>query len=87
MLCLGETKLSLKLFIMRNCGRWSEIEVVRLPETISKSVEFVNILSIRVFEVSDILVGKEICGKMLFDDKILKNSDELTSSSHFNKSI
>ena len=36
--------------IIMNWGRWSEIVAVKLPDVMSGSIKFENILSIRVLE-------------------------------------
>ena len=45
------------LGIIANWGRWSEIVAVKLPDIISGSITFENILSIRVVEWLVIMVG------------------------------
>ena len=57
-----------------NCGRWSDIEVVRFPEVYAFSWELIKILSISVEEVPVILVGKLIWGVKLFEKTDSKNS-------------
>ena len=50
------------LGIIENWGRWSEIVAVKLPDIMSGSITFENILSIRVLEWLVILVGCKIKG-------------------------
>ena len=50
------------LGVIANWGRWSEIEAVKLPDIISESITFENILSIRVVEWLVFLVGCKIKG-------------------------
>ena len=45
------------------CGRWSDIEEDKLPVRRSKSLLLTYILSIRVAEWDDILVGEVISGR------------------------
>ena len=45
---------------IRNCGRWSEIVPVRLPDIESGKITFVTMLSISVLEGLIILVGCKI---------------------------
>ena len=51
------------LRIIANWGRWSEMAAVKLPDIISGSVTFENILSIRVSEWLVILAGCKTNGK------------------------
>ena len=57
-----------------NCGRWSDIEVVRFPEVYAFSWELIKILSISVEEVPVIFFGKLIWGVKLFEKTDSKNS-------------
>ena len=57
-----------------NCGRWSDIEVVRFPEVCAFSWELIKILLISVEEVPVFLVGKLIWGVKLFEKTDSKNS-------------
>ena len=50
------------LEIIENRGIWSEIVAVRLPDIMSQSIKYENILSIRVLEWLVILVGCKIKG-------------------------
>ena len=50
------------LGIIANLGRWSEMVAVKLPNIMSGSITFENILSIRVLEWLVILVGCKIKG-------------------------
>jgi len=55
----------LKDFLINNiCGKWSEIPVVRFPESISNLTGDVKILSIRVLDSGVILVGRVIWGEI-----------------------
>ena len=54
--------MSKLLEIIANWGRWSEIVAVKLPDIMSGSITFENILSIRVLEWLVILVGCKIKG-------------------------
>ena len=45
---------------IRNCGRWSEIVPVRLPDIESGKITFATMLSISVLEGLIILVGCKI---------------------------
>ena len=49
--------LSNILAIIANWGRWSEMVAVKLPNIMSGSITFENILSVRVLEWLVILVG------------------------------
>ena len=57
-----------------NCGRWSDMEVVRFPEMSTFSWELIKILSISIGEVPIIFVGKLILGVKLFEKIDSKNS-------------
>ena len=57
-----------------NCGRWSDMEVVRFAEVYKFSWELIKILSISVEEVPVILVGKLIWGVKLLGKTDSKNS-------------
>ena len=46
-----------KLGANKNCGRWSDIMAVMLPEIISWEIILMNILSMRVLEWLVSLVG------------------------------
>ena len=59
---------------IRNWGRWSEIDEVRLPETELGVWMFEKMLSIRVLEVVLILVGWTICGRNICEESKSKNS-------------
>ena len=48
------------LGIIENWGRWSEMVAVKLPDVLSGSITFENILSIRVLEWLVILVGLKL---------------------------
>ena len=48
---------------MKNCGRWSEIDKVRLPDTIFWDIALSNMMYIRDLKLLLILVGKSIWGK------------------------
>ena len=48
--------------VIENWGRWSEKVAVKLPDIMSGSITFENILSIRVLEWLVILVGCKIKG-------------------------
>ena len=48
------------LGIIENWGRWSEMVAVKLPDIMSGSIKFENILSIRVLEWLVILVGLKL---------------------------
>ena len=48
------------LGIIESRGRWSEIVAFKLPDTISGSIAFENILFIRVLEWLSILLGSKI---------------------------
>ena len=48
--------------IIANWGRWSEMAAIKLPDIMSGSRTFENILSIRVLEWLVILVGCKIKG-------------------------
>ena len=50
------------LGIIENWGKWSEIVAVKLPDIMSGSITFENILSIRVLEWLVILVGCKLKG-------------------------
>ena len=50
------------LGIIANWGRWSELMAIKLPNTMSESKTFKNILSIRVLEWLVILVVCKIKG-------------------------
>ena len=58
--------LPLKLSKMINWERWSEIEVVMLPERYLKDGLFTKMLSISVADFSFTLVGSVICGVKLW---------------------
>ena len=62
--------LPLKFSKMISWGRWSEIEVVMLPERYLKDGLFIKMLSISVADFSFTLVGSVICGVKLW----LKNN-------------
>ena len=51
-------KIAMALGIIENWGRWSEMVVVKLPDIMSGSITFENILSIRVLEWLVIIVIK-----------------------------
>ena len=48
--------------IIENWGRWSEIVAVKLPDIMSGSIAFENMLCIRALEWFVILVGCKIKG-------------------------
>ena len=50
------------LGIIENWGRWSEMVAIKLPDIMSGSIIFENILSVRVLEWLVILVGCKIKG-------------------------
>ena len=50
------------LGIIKTWDRWSEIVAVKLPDIMSGSITFENILSIRILEWLVILVGYNIKG-------------------------
>ena len=60
--------------IIANWGRWSEIVAVRLPDIMSGSITFENIVSIRVLEWLVILVGCKIKGINELGARESKNS-------------
>ena len=62
------------LGIIENWGRWSEIVAVKLPDIMSGSITFKNILSIRVLEWLVILVGCKIKGINELEARESKNS-------------
>ena len=47
-------------------GRWSQIEVVKLPERYLKDGLFMKMLSVSVADFSVTLVGSVICGVKLW---------------------
>ena len=57
-----------------NCGRWSDMEIVRFPEVYTFSWELIKILSISVEEATVVLVGKLIWEVKLFGKTDSKNS-------------
>ena len=56
------------------CSRCSDIEVVILPERHLCSKLLMNMLSIRVVVVLEVLVGRVICGIKLFERSISRKS-------------
>ena len=58
--------LPLKFSKVINWGRWSEIEVVMLPERYLKDRQFTKMLSISVAYLSCTVVGSVICGVKLW---------------------
>ena len=62
------------LGIIENWGRWSEMVAVKLPDIMSGSIIFENILSIRVLEWLVILVGCKMKGINELEAKESKNS-------------
>ena len=60
--------------IIANWGRWSEIVAVRLPDIMSGSITFENIVSIRVLEWLVILVGCKTKGISEVKARESKNS-------------
>ena len=62
------------LGIIENWGRWWEIVAVKLPDIMSGSITFENILSIRVLEWLVILVGCKTKGIKEFEARESKNS-------------
>ena len=58
------------LGIIPNLGKWSEM----VPDIMSRSIKFENILSIRVLEWLFILVGCKIIGKNGLEVSESKNS-------------
>ena len=61
------------LGIIENWGRWSETVAVKLPDIMSGSITFGNILSIRVLEWLVILVGCKIKGMTELEARESKN--------------
>ena len=59
---------------MRNCGRWSDIGKVILPNTILGNIAFENVLSIRVLELLLTLVRWSIWGKNKWENGESRNS-------------
>ena len=57
-----------------NCGKWSDMEIVRFPEVYTFSWELIKILSISVEEAPVILLGKLIWDVKLFGKTDSKNS-------------
>ena len=51
-------KITMALGIIENWGRWSEMVAVKLPDIMSGSITFENILSVRVLEWLVIIVVK-----------------------------
>ena len=60
--------------IIANWGRWSEMVAVKLPDIMSGSITFENVLSIRVLEWLVILVGCKIKGINELEARESKNS-------------
>ena len=65
--------ISPNIGIIENCGRWSEIVAVKLPNIKSGPVTFENILSVRVLEWQVILVGCKIKRINKFEARESKN--------------
>ena len=57
---VGKTAFIEAFLSNTNWGKWSEILLVRLPDTMLYSIELKHILSITVLEISVILVGRII---------------------------
>ena len=62
------------LGIIENWGRWSDMVAVKLPDIMSGSITFENILSIWVLEWLVFLVGCKIKGINELEAKESKNS-------------
>ena len=61
--------------IIRNCGKWSEMEVIKLPEVhVKKFIEFEKILSIIFVDVGVTLVGRIIRGTDIFASMASRNT-------------
>ena len=60
--------------ITANWGRWTEMVAVKLPDIMSGSITFENVLSIRVLEWLVILVGCKIKGINELEARESKNS-------------
>ena len=60
--------------IIANWGRWPEMVAVKLPDIMSGTITFENILSIRVLKWLVILVGCKIKGINEFEVIESKNS-------------
>ena len=60
--------------IIANWCRWSEMVAVKLPDIMSESIAFENILSIKVLEWLVILVGCKIKGINYLVAREFKNS-------------
>ena len=59
------------LGIIGNWGRWSEIVAVKLPDIMSRSITFENVLSVRVLEWLVIMVGCKIKDISELEGKII----------------
>ena len=68
--------------IFVNWGRWSEMVGVKLPDIMSGSIAFENILSVRVWEGVVILVGFKIKGINELEIESLKI--HLSDYAHYN---
>ena len=71
---------------IRNWGRSSEIDEVRLPEAELGVWIYEKVLSIRVLEVLLILVGWIICGRNICEESESKNSFVGACLSYFKRS-
>lgn len=59
---------------MRNWGKWSEIDDVRLSVIIVGDIAFEKIFSVRVLELPVTLVGWNIWGRNKWKDRESRNS-------------
>ena len=59
-----------------NCAQWSEMVVVMFPVTISSSMMFQNMLSMRVCDLEVTLVGEEMYGRGTFSYIMSRNAAE-----------
>ena len=72
------------LGIIDNWGRWLEVVVVKLRDTMSGSITFENILFIRVLEWLVILVGCKIKGINELKARESKNNKWVRGKSSYN---
>ena len=52
--------------MVKSCGKWSKIDIVKLPQFVLASSLFVDMFSINVAEFFVTLVGGVIYGRKLF---------------------